>query len=410
MRTKEELQFDIDSQQLVTNEIKSRLNLADRAQIQQFKRRIRLAYHPDKKIGALEKEKYTALFQAMQPFLNIDDRIESRIEKLAQSFTHEYCAEATEGNTLSRISQTFTFNFNVPFIKQTTLLSNALKDIYQLTDNDINDVNEKFKTHVASFVKQLLSIKKPSPFGLMFFSHDPIETDLLLLISASHDEGLMQQINRLKSSTISYDNFSNDCASHSTTVLKLIEDCLARKEFHENVYKVYLNIASQQKEPPIHGIWKKETYAYLTGLLFKIPAFIALMCTLLATIFFVLLPIGIFASNPIGLFTLCAASTIASLALAAWVSSLAAAFYFEINPFDVIEKTTMYTASFVDGFVDYLFTPKFFATELASNLADFTTRTSKNQTSAHHYQGSFFEGSDSNHGIDSNESRSNRCY
>ena len=380
MESKIELQFDNDLQQLQTNVIKSIMRIENPEEIKAFKRKVWLAYHPDRKKSQVEKDIYTPLFQAVSNALKMEEDLASAIEYFDHSINHIYYAEEKIGNDRYIKKLSHEILFKRPTVKQSDHLLTSLKEIYQLTDADLESVHKIIEEHVIALTKQMLKIRKLWPLERLFLSNKQIEADLLFLINGTKDDELVAKIDLLKSSTIHYSSFEQDCINHLNAFCDLTSDFLASDEFKNNLYKIYLTIASKQREQQIHWLFKKQTHADLTGILLKTPAALLYSIVFLAMGLFLMLP-PIMLCLPVELYALCAASVVVSVGMLTWAvssaASLAFCLHYKIDAFEIIARPLTPFAMYIDRFVETIFNIQPHATELGNLLSEHDKKNQK---------------------------------
>ena len=225
----------------------------------------------------------------------------------------------------------------------------------------------------ASFIKKITAMTEPTPFEGVFWSHKQIESDLLFLTNYTDNSELTKLINQLKSSQprYKYSNFEPACSKHHGLVIQFKDVYLQRKEVLENLHKIYLQIASKQKEPHLHWLYQKETYADLTRCILKVPVEAV---SLMASIAF-LLTISFYFLTPLILLNLTVDPFIFLIGMLVWVGSLFANYYYGIpfqnilnDFFHVIHVQETVAAKFIDWMVDTTFNTKPHASELGCLL------------------------------------------
>ena len=389
MKSQIEIQLNSDVKQLQINSIKTILGIGDPNEIKKFKHKTVLAYHPDKKKSEKEKLLYTPLFKAIDNAVKMDEDPSSAMEWFTQAVEHKYSAEKTTEDITYTKTFDQTFTIPLPIINQSdNLLNNVLKEMYQLTDEDLVRADQQHKDYLTAFVTNILTMKKPSPFSRMFLSNKQIENDLLFLVNETQNDELIQQVNLLKLYQINYDSFDSDGQGHTAFFCKFITEYLKKNEFKSNMYKIYLNIACKNsalksEELKIHWLYKQQTYADLAAILLKSPVWLALCMTGFVTVCAIIVPLLLLGTAPIALFNLCVSSSIATAAMLGWAASIAIGVYFEINPFEIIISPITPYATFIDRLVNSIFTTKpCYTTELANSLSDLNDQKVRNQAIA----------------------------
>lgn len=402
MKSKIEIQFESDIKQVQINSIKTIMGIGDPDEIKQFKRKVWLAYHPDKRKVAADKEIYQPLFLAINDAIKMDEDPASAMELFTHTVKHKYYVEKTIGMKIYSSSSDVPFNFTLPIVKQAdNLLMNILKEIYQLTNEDLERANQTYKDYLTSFVEKVLATKKPSPFAQMFMSNKQLENDLFFLINETQDNDLIQQINLLKLHQINFDRFESDIDIHTDIFCKLMSEYLQKNEFKSNLYKIYLNIAFKnsefkQDEAQVHWLYKRQTYADFTAILLKSPVALALFMVGIATALAIFMPILILSIAPVELIQLCMSSSIATGVMLAWAASIAIGVYFKIDLLEIFERPITPYATFIDRVVDSIFATKpCYTTELANSLADLNDQKVRNQANAGKAQFGMFKTNDS---------------
>jgi hypothetical protein len=360
-------QFDRVLEQLKINELKTVIGVGDAGEIKKFKRNANLAYHPDKKSYQLEKAIYTPLFQDIKNIQPLD------METFEARLTHTYTASTTINDTTYTRSLDVSHSIHLPSIKQTTTLKNMLQETYNLTDEALQEIEDTFQEHLVTFIEKIQKIKKPVPWERVFLSYKQFEADLLFLTNYLHNHELIPLIDQLRSSQPKYGNFETGSRTHHGLVMQFQSNYVQNHEFQENLYRIYFQIASEKNEPKVHWLYKKETYANLTGNLLKIP----LMAILIAIYFMALVMIALAMLTPLILFSLFSSQLItqatAVIGLVAWGTVLFLAYHLEIEmvldtALDAVNHLAGYVATKIDRFIQTTFHTNSHATEFGRLL------------------------------------------
>jgi len=329
-----------------------------------------LLYHPDK--NPTYTAFYNKLYQAVSSFINNDkdsalfnwdDRTEcSKI----------YTAHSINGDIRTTERVRVGFDIPIPKINPAVISSELLQKTYGLSEEDIQSINQKFNRHMIAFIKLFIELTDSrTHIQRIFMSHKRLESDLLFLLSRTHDN-LLDTLNSVKNMPINFFSIENDAREITNSIKTLLNTYLSRKEFNLNLIQIYLTIVAQDKKSNNSWLFDKETYDELSRIILKVPLVISLYLFYLLCVVWALymsLVGTMFCIDPFESFTLLAASPAASAAFLVGVLMLITCLYFNIDIFNIALDYVEIMATFIDKLVNRIFHVYPHATALAELLA-----------------------------------------
>ncbi len=270
-------------------------------------------------------------------------------------------------------------SFSLPTVPQTPFFKSTIKEIYQLTEDELERVNQKF---YQSYYFLIDNIKINNSF---LFNNENIAFDLLLLNGHTSNEALKKNLIQLQSTAPTSDFAKKlDHGKHAEAVAAILRNCLEQDAFYQNVMKVYFKIAQQEKENKPYALLNQKNYAYLTLIALELPVYLAgvafaLFCTL-GGVIMGLLDFSFLAAMSIA---------IALVGIVCLDQSLKAAGYSSLT--DGLQRY----ANFIDAVVMTLFNTQFYATEFAQILFDVQQEEKQDTTAKKQTPFSFFASAES---------------
>lgn len=270
-------------------------------------------------------------------------------------------------------------SFSLPTVPQTPFFVSTIKQLYQLTEDELARVNQKFYQSYYLLIDKTLKIN-----GSFIFNNENIALDLLLLSGQTSNEAFKKSLIQLQS-TAPHNHVAKilDHGKHAEAVAAILRNCLEQDAFYQNVLKVYFKIAQQEKENKFYALLDKKNYAYLTLITLELPVYLA------GVAFALIFTIGGVAMGLIMIFLdisflVCMSIAIALVGIICLDQSLKAEGYSSLS------YGLQRYANFIDAVVMTLFNTQFYATELAQILFDVQQEEKQNTTAKKQTPFSFF--------------------
>ena len=266
----------------------------------------------------------------------------------------------------------FMFNYHTP---NDFVLNDLFTNVATFSDEEQEQIDQIFEKQLSDFIKIIIGTKPLAGFPNLFSSDRYIKKDLLVLLECSHDDTLIQTIDRLRTmqpcTARSESSFRTKVTEHSQCVVAYNTDIMENLAFQNNMLKLYLSIALNHKIQKSHWLCKKETYAYISAVMLKLPVaaieFAFLFLLLMTIVMYCLVPLFV----AIALVSAEISIMNAVLIMASWVLVLELAKTFQI--FESVLKAVEYpfvsAAYWIDYGIQSLFGVEFFAFELSELLA-----------------------------------------
>lgn len=345
--------------------------LVYKGNINRLKHKALLYCHPDKH-DQTESGAWAELTTKVNRIFDLLNAPSNLIEISEHLLMHTYTVSTTIGESTYTKTSRVTYTFGMPVINLET--QQLIQGTFQLTDEELTQVNERFKSLILEFAKQIVAMRHTGIFDEIFFSSQQIDVDLRSLINGHHDVELRAKISALKSSQPKYHTFDTDINAHIASFTDFYNFYFNSDVFRKNLFKIYLKIASEQRHQT-HWLLDKKTYANLAAILLKIPVFIVHSLMIASMIIFtMLLPIFLLLiSLPPAAIALSTAFNTLLIWSTTIGSTIAISYFFNITMgeiIDFIEKPAILCANFIDWFVETIFNAKQHATELASILSE----------------------------------------
>ena len=221
-------------------------------------------YHPDRGNNKNETAKYTSLFQQINEFLSVvEEPKNSFLGRHDISMTVWYTALADNAkNTIS-----YKLSLSVPYIQFPPNILPLLKDIYQLTDDALHEIEQTFLHQLTSFIKHIVNWSTSSWDGDDRF----VKKDLCwLLLNKDEEEALSNLLDTMKDLQLqpTFDDFENASRRCCNKLLTFITtNCMDSAYFKASLLKIYLKLASDYNDKSVHNdkktvhwLLNKDTY------------------------------------------------------------------------------------------------------------------------------------------------------
>jgi len=346
--------------------------VGDETYLKRLKRAFSLKYHPDKnKTPHAQKN-----FQALGNFFEI---LQAPHESMSLSSKYIYVGHVYAADAFFESGKCKCLVSRLPIPSMNTDFKDALQQIYDLSEDDLKQVEARFEEQLRHFYRQIFSMKKQKGFGDVLDTFESIDKDLLYLTDRNKHDALKEKIEELKSLRPQYDRFEDGCRKHNDETSSFIKDHLLEDDvFKKHIALIYLRSAFEFKEEQTHFLLKKKTYAYFLDGLLKVPLVLLEMLWLemlvLLLAFYILTPVFLL----LAMSTAELALTSGVFSLLAWSLPLIMNLGFGIGPnfnvFEIInvfsEYATLPIARYVDGLVEMLFDVKFFGSEFTDVIFD----------------------------------------
>lgn len=190
------------------------------------------------------------------------------------SFEHTYKATWKSGDREYTITAPFWFQVFLgekPRVDFNNLPTSELT----FSANDLEHIHRTFNTQRIDFAKKLINMKPFIGPAVLFSSDRYVERDLFLLLGLSADPELTQALDALRkthpSQAKNEEHFQELCALHSQSIINFTQNIAQRPAFQSMMDRLYLSIALDYKIKQSHWLYNKETYAYLSSIVLKIP-------------------------------------------------------------------------------------------------------------------------------------------
>jgi len=294
--------------------------------IKDIRKACSLKYHPDKdRTNGNAAENFAALTSFFDALKEPQKAMIYMVQDSA--IDHTYMASATSSDVTNTKKTTSSLNVPLPSVISQEL-KNAIQNIYGLSDDDIQTLDDDFKKKYNSFFALFFNFKKiERPNGMDICSLELLASDLNNLVGKKN-EAICQNIQKLKDLRIRYTTFECDVELHSKEVANLCGNFINDNEFKKNVFLVYLKMAYALKKER-YFLFEKKNYAYALALLFKATLYLLDF----TWIFAVLMLMSLFVITPIFLisFFMDAFMTLASASLGCliWGVSVMTLWYLE---------------------------------------------------------------------------------
>ena len=171
---------------------------------------------------------WNKLFTEVKYIFEILENPNTAIETSKYDLTHEYLVSRESNEITETEIKKVTFTLDLPTI--CLPIQKLAQFTWELTDDNLAEINKKFEELTVEFINQLLKMRQPTIFDKSLFSSKGINDDLNLLNNGKRDTELTKKINALASSKLRFDEFDKDVEIHKECFMAFYKECFGKQD------------------------------------------------------------------------------------------------------------------------------------------------------------------------------------